>query len=161
MKRRYNETETECAKRIISEKRTAAAMFPALCEVIRAFDGKVYNKRLDNAIRDRFDRCYIQKKEGAYNSKLWVYLYTGSGDTITILWCDIPENKRINSADMIEQASKTRAELLQEAAHLESIIPTIETRREQIEQIKNLLAGVLDDLSYEEKEIFNLNMRLH
>lgn len=162
MRRNYRETAAKCAARSIKEKREAAAMFPALCEVIRAFDGKIYNKRLDNAIRERLGRSvFTQNKQGAYNSALWVYVYTDSHDTITLLWINIPDDKRINANDFIDCAKNTRDNLLKEAAHTEQIIPTIETRKTQIEYIKNLLSGVLDDLTYEEKDIFGLNIRIN
>ena len=160
MRKKYGETETQAAARYIDQCRTAAAAFPALRQVILAFDGKIYNKRFDVALQSKIDRIYTEKKTCGDDHRIGVYIYTASGECIYLLWCKLPPDKRIPAADMIQAAAEKRSEHLQAAAHMEQILPTIETRRKQIEILKKQLHAVLDDLTYTEKELFELNMRI-
>jgi hypothetical protein len=156
MKRKYNESALQAAQRHIIECRQAASLFPALCRVFRAFDGKVYNKRLDSAIQAEAGRVYIQKRDQYID----IYTYSEGGDHFTLLYFKLPENKRIKAANFIQAAESKRNEYLQEAFHLEQIIPTIDTRKKQIEHIKHLLEMTLQDLSYSEQELFELNYHI-
>lgn len=153
MRRKHNETAVQAAERHIIECRQVASLFPALCRVFRAFDGKVYNKRFDNDLHAVLEHVYIQKRDQYID----IYTYSEGGDHFTLLYFKLPEDKRIKAADFIQAAENKRNELLQEAFHLEQVIPTIDTRKKQIEHIKHLLEMTLQDLSYSEQELFELN----
>lgn len=156
MKRKYGETEQQAAERFITERRQAADLFPFLCSVFRAFDGKVFNKRLETALHADGRRIYAQKR----NNNIDIWYYSASGEYMTLLYVPIPEDKRIRATDFITAASNKRAEYLREADHMAQILPTIETRRQQIEIIKHQLEGVLSGLSYTEQDIFNLHAHI-
>lgn len=160
MRKKYGETDTQAAERYIQECRAAAGLFPALRRVILAFDGKIYNKRFETALQSEIGRIYAEKKTNGDRQVLNVWYYSESGEYMTILWCDLPGDKRIKAADLIQAAAVKRAEYLKNAYHMAQVLPTIETRRQQIELLKNQLAGVLYDLTYTEKEIFGLHQRI-
>ena len=153
MKRRYNETSEEAAHRLVKSYRQAAGLFPALCRAFRAFDGKMYNKRFDSALQAEAGRVYVQKRD----QYLDIYTYSEAGDCFTLLYFKLPEDKRIKAADLIQAAEAKRNEYLKNAFHLEEIIPTIDTRKKQIDYIKHLLEITLEDLSYSEQELFELD----
>lgn len=160
MRKRYGETAEQAAERFIKECRECAALFPVLRRVILKFDGKVYNKRFGDALQAENNRLHCEKKTGANCERIGVYYYTESGDMRYVMWCPISEDKRINAADMIQNAAEKRAEILQEAAHMEEIIPTIETRKQQIDILKRQFSALLDDLTYTERDIFNFNYQV-
>ena len=160
MRKLYHETATQAAERYIKECRDCAALFPALREVILSFDGKMYNKRFETALQAKISRIYCEKKLGSDNFYLSIYHYTESGEFVTLLWCKLPENKRMCADDLIQAAADKRAELLKEAAHMEQIIPTIDTRQKQIEILKRQFEAVTADLSYTEKDIFNMSYHI-
>lgn len=160
MRKKYGETETQAAARYIDQCRTSAAAFPVLRQVILAFDGKIYNKRFDTALQAKIKHVYTEKKTCGDDHRIGIYLYTDSGDCLYLLWCKLPPDKRINAADMIQAAAEKRSEHLQAAAHMEQILPTIETRRRQIEILEKQLHAVLDDLTYTEKDLFDLDRRI-
>lgn len=155
--RKYHETAEQAASRFSRERRAAADLFPALCAVFRDFDGKVYNKRLDAAISERVGHIYVTKRTG---NAIDIYFYTDSGTMLTLAYVKIPENKRINAADFIQAAETCRNTYLKEAAHMDEVAPTMQTRIQQIDYIKALLEKTLADLSYEEKDIFDLNFHV-
>ena len=157
MRRRYNETAEQAAERFIQERREAAALFPALRRVFLAFDGKMYNKRFDTALKEIPGSIYCQKRD----HNLDIYLYNDSNDIITLCWYKLPEDKRINAADIIQKAAEKRSELLSEAYHMQEIMPTIQARRDQIEHVKKLLSGIISDLSYTEQELFDLHYSIN
>ena len=45
-----------------------------------------------------------------------MWYYSESGEYITILWADLPGDKRINAADLIQAAAVKRAEYLKQLA---------------------------------------------
>lgn len=154
MRRKYNETEQQAADRYIQERRQAAGLFPGLCRVFRAFDGKIYNVRLERALQAEIGRIYTSTENG----RVSIYIYTDSSEYMTLAYLTIPADKRIHADEFIQAAENKRNEYLKEAAHMQEIIPTIETRRRQIEHIKKQLDGILSDLSYTEKELFDLHL---
>lgn len=160
MRKKYDETETQAAFRYITECRQAAALFPELRRVFLSFDGKIYNIRLEKALAENIGRVYCEKKQSGKDYIINIWTYSNSGEYITLCWCKLAENKRICAADFISAAAEKRAELLKDAEHMERILPTIETRRRQIDILSNQLNALLADLTYTEKELFNLNKRI-
>ena len=154
MRKKHGETDLQAADRYMKERRAAAGLFPALCRVFRAFDGKIYNVRLERAIQAEIGRIYTETR----NNYISVWYFSESGEHMTLASLPVPADKRIHAADFIQAAEDKRNEYLKEAAHMAEIIPTIETRRQQIEILKKQLDGVLADLSYTEKEIFDLQL---
>lgn len=154
MRKKYNETAAQTADRYINERKAAAGLFPALCRVFRAFDGKMYNIRLERALSAEIGHIYTETRYNNIN----VWYYSESGEYMTLASLPVPADKRIHAADFIQAAENKRNEYLKEAAHMAAILPTIETRQKQIEILKKQLDGVLADLSYDEKEIFNLHL---
>lgn len=160
MRKKYGETDTQAAERYIQECRAAAGLFPALRRVLLSFDGKIYNKRFETALQGEIGRIYAEKKTNGDRQVLNVWYYSESGEYMTILWCDLPGDKRIKAADLIQAAANKRAEYLKNADHMAQVLPTIETRRQQIELLKNQLEGVLCDLTYTEKDLFGLHQKI-
>lgn len=151
----------------INELRSAAGQINRVKAVIRSFDGKVYNKRLDEAISnitgDDF-RLYVSNTYG------WFYIHYmprhgGYNREVTLLTgysCVKTENtsryqdkeefklfgddKRINAAAMIEGLNKKYAEILKEAYELEEAYKNIDQTLERIAQVKAVLSSITEAL---------------
>lgn len=153
------EDRQKAAAAFIENRQEAAALYPAIKKVIQKFDGKVYNKRLATAIQEEVNKNIYSRVCG---STIEIYWYIHS-DSLTLLHVpldSLTDGKRINAAVFIESLTEYRNKRLQEAAHMQEVIPTIETRYKQIEYIETLIKGITGDLSSQEKSIFNLYLRL-
>lgn len=160
MRKKYSETETQAAERYIKECRECAALFPMLRRAFLAFDGKMYNKRLETALQAENRRIYCEKKQCQDYFNIGIYMFTKSGEYVCLCWCRLADDKRIKASDFIQAAENKRAELLKDADHMAQVLPTIETRRKQIEILQKQLDGVIADLSYTERELFDLHKRI-
>lgn len=159
------ENQIKAIKNKITALKEAAGRIKEVKPIIRKFDGKMYNKNFDAAIRALTDeKGYFS----AYNSYRWFYIYysgkAGYNRNIDILsgysckGSDImPEKdqkeeskvfngKRINAEKMIENLDRHYAALLKEAFELEVALENLPAIRKQIEQIKTLYNAVVSGL---------------
>lgn len=166
MKKNYGESDTQVAERYISACRQAAAIFPALRRTIIKFDAKIYNKRFLSTLQEECGGIHIfnNLRKNANSQTIEIGFFPKEpngkhGDALSILWFNLPANKRINAAEMVQAAADKRAEYLKAADHMMQVLPTIETRRQQIEILRKQLEAVTADLTYIERDIFDLHYR--
>ena len=132
----YEKAHQEAQKRI-EAYRQAAALAPAVMKVIKSFDGKVYNCRLDKALREATNNGIMAYKQYQY---VEIYGYFNNGHIILARFK--PEdlkNKRINADDLIKQVRENRERILKEAYELEIYSP-------QAEQIRDYIRATIDRL---------------
>ena len=159
------ENQVKDIKKKITALKEAAGRIKEVKPIIRKFDGKMYNKNFNEAIRSLTDeKGYFS----AYDSYKWFYIYysgkKGYNRNINLLAgysCkgselmeeqyrkeenEIFDGKRINATKMIEILDRTYAELLKEAFELEVALENLPAIRKQIEQIKGLYNAVVAGL---------------
>ena len=143
--------------------RTAAAQIPKLKKVIDAYDGKMYNKRFDEAIRNL---STDEIRFSAYTSYNWYYvecypgcnyserqgLLTGYAakrddtrytDEKNVIFSD---SKRILKDKMYQALNTRREKMLQEAAELERIAAELDVTLQNIEYLRSMLTAMVGSL---------------
>lgn len=150
----YEEKNKEALKRIESY-RNAAALTPAIIKIIRQFDGKVFNCKLDKALREA-----TGNKAGVYKRDQYVEIYTYyTTNYYHIVYARFKvdqDNKRIDAESLIEQIKKAREDNLKKAYDLENTYnqaTNIEAYiRSSIEKIESYCRSLPDDL----RDIYNI-----
>ena len=133
----YNdEARRAGCEKTAAANREAAALFPAIRKVFEAFDGKVFNCRLEKALREATGRRVFVKKCD-YNIEVYTYLddYRGnSWYTLAFVKCEeLKDGKRIPAAAFIDSARSYREKHLKEAAQMEAAPDTVP---EMVQHIK-------------------------
>lgn len=137
--------------------RDTAALFPAVRKTLLQFDGKCYNKRFLEALHESANKhvCAEKRTISGGAEVVDIYFYTPINGTQTL--CRIPlDNKRIQAADAITDASDRRAGMLQKAAEIERTLPEIERIKEQLAQLKKQAAAIANAVPYELQDIFDI-----
>lgn len=145
----------------ISNYREAAKMARAIIPVIKKFDNKVYNKRLQTALQDDTKkRIYCEKNNYIFR----IYIYNDSYDQVTLAQLQVDkaltENKRIVSAEIINELNKKYSELLKDAYELENILPQVDLYKSQLEFYKTKIEQIVSSLPYQITDNFDLNYRV-
>ena len=116
----------------IQSYREVAAQAPTVIKVLKQFDGKVYNVKLDRAMMEA-----TENKIRVYEQYGYVEIY----GTYSTNYYHLPlarfskeklVNRRINAEDLIEQVKQHREDYLSKAYNLESM-------NDQGEQIKQYI----------------------
>lgn len=137
--------------------RDTAALFPVIRKTLLQFDGKCYNKRLPDTLREISGKNVNAEKRTISGGVevVDIYCYTPINGTQTL--CRIPlDDKRIQAADAITDASDRRAKMLQKAAEIERTLPEIERIKEQLAQLKKQAAAIANAVPYELQDIFDI-----
>lgn len=160
----------------VSYYRRAASAINTIKPVIQAFNGKVYNKRFDEAIRalntpDNEDHFH------AYTQYRWFYIdftpgcsysekktllhgYSCTGETVPEDHREeknvIFDGKRINAEKMINSAEKQREYLLKTAYELETAAADLETTLQRISDTEKLLYTLTHNVPSEVVDICNI-----
>lgn len=152
------EDQDAAAAREAATRREAASLFPIVREVVRRFDGKVYNIRFQRALQE------------AVAGKAAGQIYTHKTDwSITIEWypaagydyqqtiARMKTARRIDGTELDASLKDCRTALLREAARIEEQAAQIDTVKAQIDATEKLLERLRDGLSYPVREIYGLN----
>jgi hypothetical protein len=156
---RYYRTPEEQQKDLqnrIDSYRAAAAMVPTVIKVLRSFDNKVYNCRLDKALREATDNNI-----GVYNQYGFISIYatyTTNYNHINLATFRLEEleNKRIDSDKLIEQVKTAREQLLKQAYDIETLSEQADSIREYIRQSIDKLESICRSLPNDIREIYNI-----
>lgn len=140
----------------IESYRAAAALAPIVIKILKTFDNKVYNCRLDKAIREATDN-----KIGVYNQYGFISIYatyTTNYHHINLATFRLEEleNKRIDADKLIEQVKTARENLLKKAYQVETTAQQADNIREYIRQSIEKLESVCRDLPDDIREIYNI-----
>jgi len=126
--------------------RECAALIPQIKKVVAAFDGKVYNKRLPEAIQAATGQHISTERRGDYLS---FYRYE-RGDCFTLLSIkadEMPDGKRIKAEQFNNSLNENRARMLKEAAQIEEQLQSIDAVIDKIEQLKKLYGAITSPLN--------------
>ena len=156
---RHYQTEEDRKKDLdsrIESYRQAAAMVPTVIKVLRTFDNKVYNCRLDKALREATDN-----KIGVYNQYGFISIYatyTTNYHHINLATFRLEDlkNKRIDSDKLIEQAKAAREQLLKKAYEVETTAQQADNIREYIKQSIEKLESICQSLPDDIRDIYNI-----
>ena len=171
-----NEEQKQAAlQHEIDSRREAAAAFPHLRKVLESFDGKVFNCRLEKALREDGNLWIVELKHGGYCGDLlqirfchrrgemplydWHYLLSanlGSATDKNPKW----DGKRLPAALLIDAAAEQRAYLLKEAAAIEEARERVPQLTQQMEYLKAQFRALADSIPYTVARICNLNYRI-
>lgn len=141
--------------------RNAAALFPALRKTIEAFDGKIYNCRLEKALRESTGAHIIAEKRYKW-LEISVYM-RGFPNQIMLAQIELEQlidGKRIPAALLIESAREKRTARLQQAAALERSIETADQAREQMLQLAEMIKQIRESIPYETRDILRMDPRI-
>lgn len=145
----------------IKEYNKAASILPELVKVLKAFDGKVYNCRLEKALQEALKiRVYVKKTD--YN--IDIHYYGEDNQWITLACAKLADalkdGKRINSAAFIEDAEKRRNEFLKRACRIEVQAPQVEEIKKRVKQLEKILDALTGSLDYDLRDIYGIHYQI-
>lgn len=136
------ESATNKCRRYIEDRRRIVKLIPIVREVLRKFDGKVYNKRFNTALGKAIEAkhgkdFYIRAELSCSGEWLWISAgVTGHwSDSVSLCGCELSDGKRIPAAKMIESCNACYADILQEVSEIEC---NLDRMPEIIEQLSKL-----------------------
>lgn len=140
----------------IKSYRQAAAHVPQIIKTLKQFDGKVYNCRLDKALREA-----TNGKVGVYNQYGFISIYacyTTNYHHINFATFRLEdlENKRINAEKLIEQVKASRESLLDKAYKIETYSEQADNIREYVKQSIEKLESICKSLPDDIREVYNI-----
>ena len=140
----------------IESYRQAAAQVPQIIKTLKQFDGKVYNCRLDKALKEA-----TNGKVGVYNQYGFISIYacyTTNYHHINFATFRLEdlENKRINADKLIEQVKAARENLLDKAYKVETYSEQADNIREYVKQSIEKLESICKSLPDDIREIYNI-----
>lgn len=147
----------------INALRDAANVIPALCKVIREFDGKVYNVRFDRAIKAATDQhVYVDTRYNWISIQMYAQSFSGASITLAqIRREDLKGGKRIPADKMIESARSCRASFLNDAYCLESSKDEMYQAREYIIQEVEKLNRYVGSLPSVARDLYEIPYRIY
>lgn len=143
----------------VKTKRDAAALFPIIRDATLAFDGKVYNCRFENALRESGNYIFTEKTKYYFE----IYLYD-RGNRIVLAHIsidDMPDGKRIPADLIVKSAREKRESLLREAAQIERDAAQADMFKQQLEYFREQLEKIRDSIHSDVRDIYNLDYRVH
>ena len=158
----YNNDEARRAgcEKTAAAHREAADLFPAIRKVFEAFDGKVFNCRLEKALQEATGRRVFVKKSD-YSIEVYIYLddYRGnSWYTLAFVKCEeLKDGKRIPAAAFIDSARSRREKHLQEAAQMEAAPDTVPEMVQHIKYFIDQANRLIDSLPYSVREMYHVS----
>lgn len=146
------------AHRRASNYRTAAGYTNKVAEVVKKFDGKVYNCRLENALKEATEnRIFCSKNQ--YLLEIYTYPEKGYSYRVglaSIKADDLKEGKRIPADKIIKSLKEHREELLRKAYEIESHIDEMEQVKAYIQQTKDKLESYCRSFNTDLRDIYGL-----
>lgn len=146
------------AQKAIDSHRAAAAAFPVVRRVIERFDGKVYNCRLEQALKSEIGESgsiYCRKE---YDGSISIE-YTPRGAYSWQCVGSIPlsaDSKRIDARAVVEDMKDRRADHLKRAFDIEETERHIDEILQQIEGGKRALNRLIDSIPYEVLDAYGI-----
>ena len=158
------EEQQKKAQKAIDGYRAAAAVFPIVRRVIEQYDGKVYNRRLSEALKAAVGETgsiYAEKKDNNYIEIM--YSPRGNYQWQYLLWISakkaLPDGKRIDAAAIVKQLKEKRTDFLRRAYELEDAGRNVDQIQAQLDKWVKALAATLDPIPREAREIYELSVK--
>lgn len=146
------------------------SLLPEIKKVFKAFDGKVFNCKLEKALQEINPRIHVYKRSYIYE----IYMYSQyCSNALTICSSAIPgtqyhdnkkhfvqDNKRINAALAFEDIEAHRVTRLQEIASWNTFLENRETLQQQLDQLKKQIEYLSDQIPWKMRDYFNIGYRV-
>lgn len=138
--------------------RTAAGYINTVAGVVQKFDNKVFNCRLENALKEATEnRVFVNRTQ--YTLEIYTYPEHGYSFRVGLAHIkaeDLKDGKRIPADKLIESLKEHREQLLRKAYDLESHIGEMAQARAYIEQTKDKLEAYCRSFSSDIRDIYGL-----
>ncbi len=169
------EEQDKAIMKQVNKYRNAAAIFPYLRKVIESFDGKVYNIRLEKALREDGNFWTVKlNRNDRYGDMLTIDFQARNdhapyGYSINVVYVNLGKStdpkskwdgKRIPASVIVESAREKREINLKNAAELESVIDREQSIREQIQYFAKQIDKLVDPILYYARDVYDLNYRV-
>lgn len=138
--------------------RTAAGRINTVAEIVRQFDGKVYNCRLEKALKEATENKVFCSKND-YRLEIYTYPDKGYSYHITLAGIkadDLKEGKRIPAEKIIESLKEHREDLLRKAYEIESNIDQMQQVKAYIQQTKEKLEVYCRSFNNDLRDIYGI-----
>jgi len=140
----------------VESYRRVAGYTPAIVKILKQFDGKVFNCRLDKAIREATDN-----EIGVFKRYGFIYIsghYMTNYHEITLAAFKEEDlkNKRIDAEKIINQVITAREELLKKAYSVETYAAQADNIREYVRQSIDKLEKMCRALPDDIRDIYNI-----
>ena len=148
--------EQEAIKAKIEELEATQAVVDEVKAIVQEFDGKVYNCRFDNAIKEK-TACYVGHGYGGnwLEIRRCDALYCESAGSVTMIRKEtFLDGKRINAEKLIAEIGKGQAYRNKQIMRLSGELTWIEGVIEGINEQIRLLNKMVDSLSSETLDIY-------
>jgi hypothetical protein len=157
----------------IDDMEKVNAALPIIKKVIASFDGKILNKRLDDALKaaglpghiymtardNSWDICYQPEKANAWYTILW-----GSKPSCQYYSKEksfVDPDKRISAERAFTLIEAGRVERLQKITAYREHLTTWEAKKAQLEMLKKQLKTIADSVPYSLRDYFGMNVRYY
>lgn len=165
----YEDAEKQVQKDIEAYSEVNA-MLPAVRKVIRDFDGKIFNVKLEKALQQIHPRIYVHKRY----SSVEVYMYSQfSSNPLTICSSALPgnsyhdnkkhfiqDNKRINADLALQDIEANRAGRLKEIDSWRQFLQNREQISSQLEALRKEIDYITDLIPYKMRDYFGMGYRV-
>lgn len=150
--------------------RAAAAVFPHLRKVLESFDGKVFNCRLEKALREDGNYWTVELKRNDNYGDMFVISFCRAGvyssnNFKSVVYCNLGsradnktpwDGKRIPAAVLIESARKTRETFLKSAADLEAMTERAPELEKQLKYFSSQIENIVKGIPCEARDVYDL-----
>lgn len=169
----YTEEDAiKATEKDIAAYEEANAILPAVRKVVREFDGKVFNCRLEKALKELDPRLvvfthYETTIEIAYRPSCgnnnWVTLFSGSKPSCRYYSeknSFLTPEKRIDAAKALELMEVKRAERLKEITEYKIFLEHYAETKRQLSMLKKQIDTITSNIPYKMRDYFRMNYRV-
>ena len=159
-----NEEKKNHIRKEAQALRLAASKIHLVKDVVKRFDGKVYNCRFNDAISDlSVDGFRFWCHKDSYGR--FEISCTGNSRYITLFSCRIEagkendymtDKKRLKADKIMEALTDKYGELLKKATALEAGADSIDGILEQVAQLRSMLNIIVNSVPYEVSDAYGL-----
>lgn len=146
------------AHRRAEDYRKATEYIPTITKILKDFDNKVYNCRLEKALQEATNnRVYCHKSD--YSLEIYTYPEKGYSFRVNLAYIkieDLKEGKRIPADKLIESTHHYRETLLKNAYEIETGMEQMAQAKAYIEQTKNKLESFCRSFNSDLRDIYGL-----
>jgi len=151
----------------IDGKKELVKYFPVVKKVVQQFDGKVYNCKLDKALKEAttdeqhpYGAVYCHIAYGGWIEIVAHGCNHGMSESVSILYIaksDLKDGKRIDAAQWLEHINNNYAGLMKEISGLEHDLETIDDTLKQIEMLKKQIKTLVEPLSWTTRDAYGIS----
>jgi predicted lipase len=140
----------------IESYRAAANLAPVIIKVLKQFDGKIFNCKLDKALREATGNNIGVFKQYGFISIAGHYTTNYHQITLATFKIEDLDNKRIDAEKIINQVITAREELLKKAYSVETYAEQADSIREYVRQSIDKLESICRALPDDIRDIYNI-----